>query len=349
MSDKKKFTPEDMSRELNLARDYVGQDPATGGDSGTPIGYVPIALSTEGYLYAPAFVHARSFKTSDMAHLSLIRTDRLPENNAKVIKDVVWEDTDPAQWHVKEVVEFLLKHYLTYFGKVLKDVPWPVNQDDRKYLRETSEEQLEALNRGDYVPRVDIDISTLQFKVLERPMKTFTISKKDSSGQTSKFQFRLPRFGDVITLRAYMQSEFGMKDAQFESVRKALEETGAEVTHEDRAAYQDYMSEKLQVAADANMAMLLQKVDGEPVKTLEAALKYVGEDPRFDYTLSQRVKQEAENAEKYFGVEENIKLKNPITNKKETRRFSFRLYDILKAILVSEPDTYDVSFDEEDL
>jgi len=341
-----KFTAEEMAHELSLARDYAGQDPDGPGDSGAPVGYVPIALSTEGNLYAPAFVHARSFKTSDMAHLSLIRADRLPENNAKVIKDVIYEDSDPTQWHIKEVIEFLLKHYLTYFGQMLKEVPWPVNDDDIALMKSKGDgEQYEAYRQGNFVPRVDVDLTQLKFKMLEKPARTLVIKKKDQKGDTTTFRFRLPRFGDVITIRTYMKSEFGAKDMEFEAIRKALEETGQEISDEDRMAYQDYMGEKLQVAANVNMGLLLKQVDDEPVETLEQALKYVTEDPRFDYSLSQRLKKEAEVVADTFGVDENVKLRNPLTNKVETRRFSFRLYDILKAILVSEPDTYDVSVD----
>ena len=346
MSDeKKKFTAEDMSREISLARDYASQNPDSAGASNIPLGYVPIALSTEGNLFAPAFVHARSFKTSDMAHLSLIRADRLPENNAKVMRDVIWQDTDPTTWHIKEVIEFLLKHYMTYFGTTLKDIPWPTNDEDTAFLKEKSEEQHKALLSGDYTPRVDIDLNKLQFKLLEKSVKHISIKRKAASGDTSVFKFRLPQFGDVITMRTYMQSEFGARDREYESIQKQLEDAGAELTYEDRAAYQDYMGTKLQVAANVNMALLLKEVDGRPVESIDEALKYVTEDPRFDYSLSQRLKKEAEAIADTFGVNEVLKLRNPITNKPESRRFSFRLYDILKAILVSEPDTYDVSVD----
>ncbi|MCA1800382.1 MAG: hypothetical protein LC687_04165 [Actinobacteria bacterium] len=340
-----KFTAEKMAHEIGIARSYAGQDPEGEGDSGAPVGYVPIALSTEGNLFAPAIVHARSFKTSDMAHLSLIRADRLPENNAKVIRDVVWQETDPATWHIKEVVEFLLKHYLTYFGTTLKDVPWPVNAVDVESMKKKGNgEQFEAYQKGEFVPRVDVDLTKLQFKMLETPVKYISIKKKDA-GETSVFKFRMPMFGDVITMRTYMKSEFGMRDAELEDVRKAIEETGGDLSPEDKIEYQDYMGEKLQVAANVNMALLLKEVDGKPVASLEEALHYVVEDPRFDYSLSQRLKKEAEKVSDMFGVDENLKLRNPVTEKLETRRLSFRLYDILKAILVSEPDTYDVSID----
>ncbi len=347
MSEKQeeKFTAEKMAREIGISRSYVGQDAGSGEDSGAPVGYVPIALSTEGNLFAPAIVHARSFKTSDMAHLSLIRADRLPENNAKVIKDVIWQETDPTTWHIKEVIEFLLKHYLTYFGTSLKEVPWPVSSEDIEAMKAKGKGELyEAYQKGDYIPRVDVDLTKLKFKMLEKPIKAISIRKK-SEGTDAVFKFRMPRFGDVITLRAYMKSEFGLRDAEFDAVQKAIEETGAEVSYEDKMEYQDYMGEKLQVAANVNMALLLKEVDGKEITSIEEALHYVVEDPRFDYTLSQRLKKEAEKISEMFGVDEELKLRNPITEKTETRRLSFRLYDILKAILVSEPDTYDVSID----
>ena len=346
MENETKFTAEQMAHELHMARTYTGQEESTGESSGIPLGYVPIPLSSEGNLFAPAFVHARSFKTADMVHLAQIRSDRLPENNIRVIKDVVYEETDPGTWHIKEVIEFLLRHYMTYFGSVLKDVVWPVNEADMNYLKEKNPEQLQDLKDQKYTPRVDLDISKLQFRVLEKPSRNITIKTKDGK---STFKFRLPRFGDVIALRSYMKQAFGDQDTTMEALQRAIQEAtegeDSDLSREQQEEYQRYLVKKLEAAADANMAMLLVEVDGKKIETLEEALQVIKKDPRFDYSLSQLLKREADKIGESFGPVEDIKIKNPITNKLETRRFSFRLHDILQAIYVSEPDTYDVSVD----
>ena len=347
MENETKFTAEQMAHELHMARTYTGQDENTGESTGVPLGYVPIPLSSEGNLFAPAFVHARSFKTADMVHLAQIRSDRLPENNIRVIRDVVYEDTDPGTWHIKEIVEFLLRHYMTYFGTMLKDVAWPTNEDDIKYLEEKKPELLQELRDQKYIPRVDIDISKLQFNVLDKPSRTLTIKTKDGK---STFKFRLPRFGDVIALKSYMKQAFGDQDATMEALQKAIQEAtegegDSDLSRDQQEEYQRYLVEKLEAAADANMALLLKEVDGKKIESLEEALVIIKEDPRFDYSLSQLLKREADKVAEKFGPVEDIKIKNPITNRLETRRFSFRLHDILQAIYVSEPDTYDVSVD----
>jgi len=339
MSDKQ-FDADHLHKEIQQARSYTGLDKETGDSETVPLGYVPIALSSQGNMFAPDFVHARSFKTGDMAHLSLLRADRLPENNIRVIRSVLHEDSDPAHWHIKEIIEFLLKHYLTYFGAILKDVPWPVNDDDREHLKNKDEDQYNALQKGDYVPRVDVDITQLKFKELDKPSRTITIKPRSGEGE---FKFRMPQFGDVVTLRTYMKAEFGASDATYEAVRQAME--SGSVDSQQQQEYQEYIGEKLEVASNVNMALLLREVDGIPIESLEHALKFVTEDPRFDYSLSKKLKETCDIVADKFGVDENVTLKNPVTNKKVTRRLQFRLYDILKAILVSEPDTYDVVID----
>lgn len=336
------YSAENLNKELQQARSYSGLDKETGDSKAIPVGYVPIALSTMGNMYASDFLHARSFKTADMAHLSLLRADKLPENNIRAIKSVLYEEEDPANWHIKEVIEFLLKHYLTYFGTMLREVPWPVNDDDREFLQSKDEEQFNALQEGTYIPRVDVDLTKLRFKELEKPSRTITIKPRSGDGI---FKFRMPQFGDVITIRTYMNSEFGQSDSTYEAIRQAMESGTGEVPEEDQNKYQEYISDKLEVAANVNMALLLVEVDGKPVETLAEALTYVTEDPRFDYSLSKQLKKTSDAVAEMFGVDENVKIRNPITNKVETRRLQFRLYDILKAILVSEPDSYDVVVD----
>ena len=346
---KEKFTAEDMNQELAMARQFRGLDSEASTEAGgvqaqqIPVGYVTIALSTQGNLFAPPFVYARSLKTSDMTQLSLLRSDKLPENNIRVIRDVIAQEVDPSTWHLNEVVEFMLKHYFVYFGSVLREIAWPVNEQDEQALKEGDEEQYEAYLKGDYIPRVDIDASQVKFITLDRPAKTFTVKSDSESGGV--FKFRLPQFGDILTLRTYLKAEFGDMDAAYKHIADALNEDEDSVPDDDRDAYLNYVATKVDVSANANLALLLQEVDGRPIEGLEDALNTVLTDNRFDYNLGRKVKESADKFAEMFGVDPHVTMKNPITGKNETRRFSFRLYDILQAIHLSRPDSYTVELD----
>ena len=346
---KENFTAKDMNRDLAMARQFRGLDSeASNEKDGTqaqqvPVGYVTIALSTQGNLFAPPFVYARSLKTSDMTQLSLLRSDKLPENNIRVIRDVISQDIDPSTWHLNEVVEFMLKHYFIYFGSMLREIAWPMNEEDEQFLRDNDKEQYEAYLSGDYVPRVDVEASKVKFKSLDRPAKTFTVKSDSPSGGV--FKFRLPQFGDILTLRTYLKAEFGDMDAAYKPIADALNEDEDAVPDDDRDAYLNYVAKKVDVSANANLALLLQEVDGRPVEGLEDALNTVLTDNRFDYNLSRKVKESADKFAEMFGVDPRVKMKNPVTGKTETRRLSFRLYDILQAIHLSKPDSYTVELD----
>lgn len=340
-----KNTAKEMEDALGMARQFRGLESDVGDDStlatpDIPVGYAAIALSSQGNVFAPAFVHARSLKTHDMTQLSLLRADKLPENNIRVIRDIVYQDVDPAKWHLAEVVEFMLKHYFMFFGPVLKDVTWPMSTEDLAYLEAKDPDQAAAYRAGDYVPRVDVEASQLSFRALEHPARSFTISTTNGSS----FKFRLPQFGDIVTLRTYLENEFGELTKRFQPIEKALN-AAEDVPDADRDAYLDFVSAKIEASANANLALLLEAVDGKPVDDLAAALEVVINDPRFDYSLAQEVKRSADTFAEEFGVDPNVRIKNPVTGETEVRRLSFRLYDILQALHVSRTTSYTVQLD----
>lgn len=341
----------DLAKEINLSQNYLGLSPDTK-KVGAPIGFNPIALSTEGNLYAPAIVHARSYKTGDMAHLSLVRADHLPESNVKVIKSLLHEeDCDPATWHMKEVIEFMLKHHMTYFGTTLKDIPFQLNKDDRLYLTANNPEMLAAIDKEEFVPKIDIDLTKLQFRLLEKPSRKISIGFKKQGDAPFEAKFRMPQFGDIITVSTFLKSEYGAKDKEFELLLKGASDEEKESIIDDpdiQYKYSEYVAEKLETAANVNLAMLLIEYMGEPVdksEGLEKALEIVYSDNRFDLNLSQALKDQADTIAASFGIPDEIEIYNPITLKKEIRRFQFRLYDIFQAILVSKPSGYTISID----
>ena len=339
----------DLAKEISLSQSFLGLE--SNHEAQAHIGFNPIALSTEGNLYAPAILHARSYKTGDMAHLSLVRPDHLPESNVKVIKSLLHEDSDPATWHMKEVVEFMLKHHIAYFGPILKDIPFQLEKEDRKMLQEKDPDMLKAIDDESFVPKVDIDLSQIHFQLLEKPSRAITIKMEKPGTAPFSAKFRMPQFGDIITVSTFLKSEYGARDKQFEALLNEGPENQKAALIDDpeiQYKYSEYVAEKLETAANINLAMLLEEYNGEKVdksEGLEKALEIVQTDNRFDLTLSQALKEQADTIAASFGVPEKIEMMNPLTHKKEIRRFQFRLYDIFQTILISKPGGYTITVD----
>jgi hypothetical protein len=227
-----------------------------------------------------------------------------------------------------------------------------MNEKDIEYLKEKDEERYKAFLEGKYIPRISIDLSLLKYKILKKPSRHIIISLPpgERSSDTFSAVFRMPQFGDVLTISSFMKSEFGEGDKEYNEYLKKLMKAKSEdenytPSEEDQIRFTEYLAIKMETAAAVNMAILLEEVDGKPVKDLEEALKIVEEDPRFDLSLSQALKEAADKVGEQIGIEEEIKLINPITEKPEIRRFQFRLYDIFQALVVSKPNRYTISVD----
>lgn len=322
-----------LGKKIKDAQEYKGVS-----EKDLPSGYVTIPLSSCGNVFAPGFVYARSYKTIDIAHLSLLRRDQLPENNIRVIKDVVFQDINPGDWHLNEVVEFMLKHYSLFSGTSLKDVPWPVNDEDIKAIKQSGEEMYEAWVAGEYVPMVDIPLDKISYKELDKPLNTFTMETEEGV-----FVFRAPKFKDGITLKTYIQAEFKAEDERF---KKMAEEVGGVDFLSEQALdeYREHTANKVHLSSAVNLALLLKSVDGKEIEDIDEALKIILEDSRFDYDLSVAVKNNCDTLADMFGVIPDIKLPNPLTGKLETRRFEFRLYDIISSLHKKRSNKYNVTF-----
>ena len=97
-----------------------------------PAGYVEVRLSTKGRVGAPAVVHVRNFKISDIIALSMSDRTNIPIRLINILNEAILEDTDVANWHEKEIEELMVYIFLQFYSGVLKDIQFPVNDEDRE-------------------------------------------------------------------------------------------------------------------------------------------------------------------------------------------------------------------------
>lgn len=330
-----------------------------------PAGYLQIKLSTKGKIAAPSSFHIRNFKTSDVLALSLTETRDLPARIIELLNSMIYEeDVDVAKFHEKEVIETMVKLYATYYGTTFKDVIFPYNEEDLQYIRDKyskkeADDLINDLATGKWIPTTDIDIinGVHTYPVSDNWKPTATITNK-STGFT--LAFRMPLYGDVVTVRKYLASTFEEEEKALAPIRQKLEirerildsyrEGNAidfskipYISDEEEQAYNTFTIKQASTSVELIRALHLSHFDGEDVtgKSIAERMQLVM-DPRVDARIAKKLDEHFEAME--FGIKELVTMQNPITGQSCERRFLFRPAFILQATRLSDTDEYEFVF-----
>ena len=322
-----------------------------------PLGYLPIEMSTNGLLGVPKVVHCRNFSTSDLVDISMFNDAILPERIITVLNSMIFEKTDVANWPDKCIIELLVKLYVNFFTPILNQVVFPWNQEDLDWLEAHEKiDEKDSLMDGKWVPRIDLDLTSVGIKMLSENVKSYVTFKKKETGFSAKF-ISYPRYGDVLSVRKALEAKFEESDRKFAKIKQMFEiqekflQEGRDISMFepiDQAEYmkwQTYEAKKAIYAAKASQALYLVEYRGEDLSnaTIDEKIAYV-EKPEFDVKLATKINKQFQKLE--FGINPLVTVKNPITGERCQRYFTFRLMDILQAIRTSESDEYDISYDE---
>ena len=332
-----------------------------------PNGYIPIELSTQGLVGAPARFHTRNFDTSDLMNLALSEDEELPEKVAKMLDQLILEkDVSVMHFHEQEVIEYLVNLYQAYYSTVLKEVDFPWNNDDLVTLKKTTganseyETQVSDLKAGRWVPKTDVDLSLVETHDIDKATfkKEVYITDKKSGFQVG---FSFPRYGDVVILRNFLLKEFRDQDKQYANLKETLKfrrdaedrmRRGEDIAYSrlpnipesERERYKEHEIEKSMFGVMAIKALHLVYFENEDLH--ETPLKErmaLAQDPRLDYKMMKAVNDHFEKLN--IGLKKDVKMRNPFTQQYESRRYSFRLVDLLQAIKLYESDEYDIDFE----
>lgn len=332
-------------------------------DSSIPAGYVKINLSTRGCIGAPAEFHIRNFNTRDIMELALTEEEELPGRIMELLADLIFEDVDVKSFHEAEVIETLVVLFKAFFKPVLEDVEFPWDDSDLEALErlypDAAEEKKNALLKGLWKPTTDIDLSTVETYDIAEDFNPVARIQHKSSGFSCSFG--LPRYGDVLVLKQWLRDNFEEKEkafaktAQLLKIREAMLErfeAGEDIDlarlptidEEQEAAYQKLQVRKTAALIDVIRGLHLKSFDGKDVSSspLSERIRLV-QDPRVDVKVAKKLDNYFNKLE--FGVKPEVTMKNPITGDFCTRRFSFRLIEILQAIQICSADEYDLVFD----
>ena len=323
-----------------------------------PVGYLPIKLSTNGKLGVPSIIHIRNFATEDILDLAQAIDSVLPTKTIQTLNRLIFEEANVAHWPEKSVIELLITIYSNFFTPFLSDIPFPWNDTDIKYLEEKGRlAEAASLKSGAWKPRSSINLATdISIETLDPSIKDIVkIKKKDGSFEASFSAF--PRIGDVILLKEALDSEFEKEDAAWTKFKQKLEirekllneekyDKLPEVTEKEYIAYMEYEASRTLMLVRFTQALYLKSFMGKDVsnETLKQRLRYF-DDPRMDISVTKKIEEQYDKIK--FGIQDEIRIMNPITNEMCERRFSFRTMDILQAIRAHNSTEYDISYDDE--
>jgi hypothetical protein len=284
----------------------------------------------------------------------------MPERIVTVLNSIIYEKVNVAEWPDRCITELLVLIYNNFFTPILPQMAFPWDETDLEWLKAKGEtKKIEALEKRMWVPRVDIDLRTLTVKKLGTDIKdTISISKKNPDG-TKGFSVKFlsyPRYGDTLIIRKYTQEKFGEEEKKYSSI-ELLFDTYTKYFDEEKDTstlppldtdlyfeWQEFLLRKNIFVSDSTLALYLLEVNGKDISKLpiEEKIAYL-KDPSFDVNISKKLNAHFGTMD--FGIDPNVTVKNPITGEQTSRRFLFRLIDILQAIQSFDPDGYDVSYD----
>ena len=328
-----------------------------------PSYYVKINLSTEGKVGAPKEFHIKNFSTRDIMELALTEEKDIPEKLLHILQSLIYEkNVDVSSFHESEVVETMVRLYVTFFSPIL-EIDFPVEESDYEELRaldsKDAENKIQALKAGKWKPKVAInilnDINTYPIPEDFKPYATI-ISKKSKFSIT----FGLPKYGDIIVIKKWLAENYDNQEKKFAKLKKMLElynslmdryNAGEDIdlnklpvidpVEEDE--FNKFQLAKAAALVDVIRALHLVNFDGKDVRDmpLSERTKLV-QDPRVDVSVAKKIDMYFDNLK--FGIDPEVQMLNPITGKPCKRRYSFRLADLLQAMQLSESDEYDIVF-----
>lgn len=332
-----------------------------------PPGYIKIELSTEGKLYAPKVFHMRNFRTEDLMGISLMDDDEVVIRVANMLDDLIWEkDVSVKNFHEREVIETLFILYKTFYNPTMKNMDYKPTDADMEYLAtqnggsdSDAYRNIERdLKSGKWSPKFDINLNSI--KMLTPPEK---INKSAKIAKTSGFNcvYSMPKYGDAIVLRDYVQQHWAQKDKQFESITKMLKfkydseqrwrngeniqlKSIPEVPESEIKKYNDYVIERNVFSITALRALHLESYRGTDVSEWTMDKKYeIAQDPELDLPTFTKIRTAFDSIK--FGIPDKIPIIDPITGKEENYEYSFRIPTILQALGNNESDGTTIEFE----
>jgi len=283
-----------------------------------PAGYVRFTLSTKGKVSkAPEVCFARAMTALEVLNLSMYIKDELQGPLINIVDSIIYKtDEKPiasiAEWSSEEVIEFLVRYYSNFFGTTLSETEYTPTKEEEDLLKTTKPDMFAAFINKTWKPKFQLNLSTIDFFPLPEKISNRIVVTDEKNNFSVAFRF--PQYGDILLVKQASESYTGEID---KSILLSL----------------------------FSNVILIEKIQGTDVTSipLKERLAMVLEDPKFSLSLFGRVNTEFDNIR--FGINDNIKIISPVTEKPIERRCQFRVVDVLSAITLFESNDYAVRFE----
>lgn len=325
-----------------------------------PSGYFEINLSTHGKVGAPASFHIRNFTTEDLMDLAITDQEELPSQVIKKLQDLIWEkDCDIKKFHEREVIETLFIIYRDYYSDKLPGVKWELTEEDKEKIAKDSggdgtdeyKRKMWAYDNDKWKPIWDIDLNSFDFYEVPDDFKT-TAEVKKPSGFT--FEYTLPKYGDVLTLKEFIKVYFRESDKRFAHTKEQVTnknqmkqaffegksmDDGSRIyiPESEYEEYKEYQKEKVVFSTKAMKALHVKSINGEDVSNLPLEKKMeLVENPEFDHASFRQVSAVLDKLE--FGIKPQTTGFDPILRKKVNVDYSFSVFALIQALRDNDSD-----------
>ena len=339
-----------------------------------PPGYVNIKLSTRGKVGAPESFWIRNFIPEDLATMATTPENDMPIKVVEILDTMIW-NPDPnniisvKNFHEKEVIETLLDIYEIFYTTVFPDQTWIPTDEDYEYLAnqyggkdsDAYRKQIAALEKGEWKPTFDLDISKLDYYEVPDDFKTSVRVKKNIAGEDVSIKFSLPKYGDFITLKFFIDEAYKKEDNRWRRIGEIIKfredakerimngeninlSSIPDVPASEYEAFKKYEEDKVTFTMLATKALYIEEFNGVSLvgKPLEEKIE-IAKDARITYTLYQQAQKMFDQLK--FGYKEEITVFDPIQQKVINRNYTFQLSDLLQAISNPRDIEADISFE----
>lgn len=313
-----------------------------------PTGYIPVELASMGCFNMPKVLHVKNFHLEDILALSMEQEKDSSQALINLMGSLIYEDVDCKDMTQQEAVDILLNIFNNFWESTLRDIPYPVQEDELAECKVDSPEIYENLTKHKWKPKINIPIDTITIRELEGGSKN-KIQLKLSDGK--KVVFRTTLIGDSLKVKKLVGDKFDTEESKIKPLLKNYKKyaeakerdasTECNLTDEAVVTAESFLTRKFLYTVKLTKIILILELDGVKLDSTEARLK-ASLDPRIDSKVMKQYDFALQSLD--YGVMNNVMVKSPLTGKTVERRFQFQLDTIIHAVQVYKPNEDDFKF-----
>jgi len=308
-------------------------------DKGIPMGYVPVKFSSKDKL-GPAILHFRNFSMGEIYEVASTNEDNQVKVLVnKVLNQMCYEKFDCAKLHIENIKEIMLTIFANFWGNKLVSRPYYI--DDEK----------EDLDSEDNIGHVDLLISKIHINDINDKFKNpFSVIHENT-----KVTFCLPTVEHSFIAESFVKDYFSNESLTYKSLESRLsiiqsleskkkfdEASKIFIDNKEKEKYDNFLQKKQVLFLKIMSAQTLVAINDKKFETLDDKLQ------AFESNLVSIDFWEVYNSvinNNKFGIDDSYEFKDKDGNS-ITRRFSFRLVDLLPSMDEKKYTGYTVQFDD---